>query len=234
MMFIGRALLVAIFACSVLSPPVMAQNVTPPPSPCSVLGTASGQCAQGGVIAASGPTGGATTVPVITYNAAGQITAFTTAPTGVTAVGTAAVGAIPGSTGNTAAAAGNIGELITGSASGVSISTTTALTITSASVTAGDWDVSCTFVFAGGATTTVTRVLGSISTTNNTLNSTIGFRQDLPLGGSTAYLTSFPSVNVGPVQALLSGSTTYYCVAQSEFGTSTTTVSAVLFARRRH
>jgi hypothetical protein len=43
------------------------------------FGTTSGTAAQGGVIAAAGPTGGVSTVPVITYNAAGQLTAVTTA-----------------------------------------------------------------------------------------------------------------------------------------------------------
>lgn len=42
-------------------------------------GTASNNVPVGGVISAGGPTGGATTVPVITYNAAGQLTAVTTA-----------------------------------------------------------------------------------------------------------------------------------------------------------
>ena len=45
----------------------------------AAFGTASGQVCQGGAIVAGGPTGGATTIPVITYNACGQITALTTA-----------------------------------------------------------------------------------------------------------------------------------------------------------
>lgn len=48
-------------------------------SPCTAFGTASGQCAQGGVITAGGPTGSATVAPIVTYNAAGQLTAVTSA-----------------------------------------------------------------------------------------------------------------------------------------------------------
>ncbi|MGC1615823.1 MAG: hypothetical protein WA736_14150 [Candidatus Acidiferrum sp.] len=87
-------------------------------APCSAFGTTSGTCAQGGVITGGGPTGGATTVPVITYNAAGQLTAVTTAPTGVTAVGTATVGQIPGTTTNDSASAGNVGEYVVSGANG--------------------------------------------------------------------------------------------------------------------
>ena len=47
------------------------------PAPCSAFGTAAGTCAQGGVITAGGPTGSATVAPVVTYNAAGQLTAVT-------------------------------------------------------------------------------------------------------------------------------------------------------------
>jgi len=43
------------------------------------FGTAANQAAQGGVIIAGGPTGSATVAPVITYNAAGQLTAVTSA-----------------------------------------------------------------------------------------------------------------------------------------------------------
>ena len=45
----------------------------------SSFGTAAGNAVQGGAIVAGGPIGSATTVPIITYNAAGQVTAVTTA-----------------------------------------------------------------------------------------------------------------------------------------------------------
>jgi hypothetical protein len=60
------------------------------PAPCSAFGTASGTCAQGGVITAGGPTGSATVAPIITYNAAGQLIAVSSATI------TPAVGSITG------------------------------------------------------------------------------------------------------------------------------------------
>lgn len=70
-------------------------------APCSAFGTASGQCAQGGVITAGGPTGSATVAPIITYNAAGQLTAVTSATI------TPAVGSITGLGTGVATALGN-------------------------------------------------------------------------------------------------------------------------------
>ena len=59
------------------------------------FGTSSGTVAQGGVITAGGPTGSATSIPVITYNAAGQLTTVTTATPTVSAVNGVSFGASP-------------------------------------------------------------------------------------------------------------------------------------------
>jgi hypothetical protein len=50
-------------------------------------GTGANQVVLGGAITAAGPTGGAATVPVITYNAAGQLTTVTTAAITPAAIG---------------------------------------------------------------------------------------------------------------------------------------------------
>jgi hypothetical protein len=71
------------------------------PAPCSAFGTASGQCPQGGVITAGGPTGSATVAPIVTYNAAGQLTAVGSATI------TPAIGSITGLGTGVAAALGN-------------------------------------------------------------------------------------------------------------------------------
>jgi hypothetical protein len=60
------------------------------PAPCTAFGTAAGQCPQGGAITAGGPTGSATVAPIITYNAAGQLTTVGSATI------TPAVGSITG------------------------------------------------------------------------------------------------------------------------------------------
>src|ERR1700689_2562375 len=66
---------------SLLIFPAVAQEgwAAGPNPPCSAFGTTAGTCAQGGVITAGGPTGSATVVPIITYNAAGQLTTVSSA-----------------------------------------------------------------------------------------------------------------------------------------------------------
>lgn len=109
----------------------------PVPPPCSSLGTASGTCAQGGVISAGGPTGSATVAPIITYNAAGQLTTVTSATV------TPAVGSITGLGTNVGTALGvNVGTagspVVNGGALGTpSSGTATNLTGTAAGLTAG-------------------------------------------------------------------------------------------------
>lgn len=65
------------------------------------FGTASGNAVQGGVITAGGPTGSATVAPIITYNAAGQLTAVSSATI------TPAIGSVTGLGTNVATALGN-------------------------------------------------------------------------------------------------------------------------------
>lgn len=67
----------------------------------AAFGTASGTVAQGGVITAGGPTGSATVAPIITYNAAGQLTTVNSATI------TPAVGSITGLGAGVATALGN-------------------------------------------------------------------------------------------------------------------------------
>lgn len=83
----NRIVAVALLLCAGLPGLSQAQEGRPvgPNSPCSAFGTASGTCAQGGVITAGGPTGSTSAVPVITYNAAGQLTTVTTASLGTAA-----------------------------------------------------------------------------------------------------------------------------------------------------
>lgn len=71
------------------------------PAPCTAFGTAAGQCPQGGVITAGGPTGSATVAPIITYNAAGQLTAVSSATI------TPAIGSVTGLGTGVATALGN-------------------------------------------------------------------------------------------------------------------------------
>jgi hypothetical protein len=59
------------------------------------FGTATNQVAEGGVITAAGPIGSATAIPVITYNAAGQLTTVGTATPTVASVNGVSYGSSP-------------------------------------------------------------------------------------------------------------------------------------------
>jgi len=107
-------------------------------APCAVFGTSAGTCAQGGVITAGGPTGSATTAPIITYNAAGQLTTVTSATitpavSSITGFGTGVATALGINIGSAGAPVTNGGALGTPS-SGVA----TNLTGTASSLTAGN------------------------------------------------------------------------------------------------
>jgi len=97
-------------------------------------GTGANQVVLGGAITAGGPTGGATSIPVITYNAAGQLTAVTTAtPTVATIQGGATGDLVYQSAANTTAFSTDftfVTHTLTGGSSAI-------LDLSAASVTAG-------------------------------------------------------------------------------------------------
>lgn len=103
------------------------------------FGTAANKVAQGGVITAGGPTGSATVAPIITYNAAGQLTTVSSATI------TPAIGSVTGlgtnvgaALGATLSAAGGVSSTIASgtSAMGTSaISSATCATVVTTSAT---------------------------------------------------------------------------------------------------
>lgn len=148
-------------------------------------------------------------------------------------------GQLYGVSSNTAATAGNIGELITSTlatGSAVSLVTGTAKTITSVSLTAGEWDVSGTANYVTGATTTVQSLWCSISSTNNTLDATLGTyaNQMYTTAGSVLSDTNDPAVVCPTVRKSLSTTTTIFLIALSGFGTSTNTAAGFIRATRVH
>lgn len=77
----------------------------------AAFGTSSGTVAQGGVITGAGPTGSATVTPIITYNAAGQLTTVTSATitpaiASVTGLGTGVATLLSGTSSGTGGPAG--------------------------------------------------------------------------------------------------------------------------------
>jgi hypothetical protein len=136
---------------------------------------------------------------------------------------------------NDDAVAGNYGEYITASATGVSLVSQTAKTLTSIALTAGDWDIRTEQQYGGNAATIVDGMLTSISLVNNTFDSTLGRYISNSFGTSFApFAVDVGQVgqSLGPVRFSLSGNTTIYSIGYLGFTVSTATSSAILSARR--
>ena len=132
------------------------------------------------------------------------------------------------------AAAGYIGQVITSSVaigSATSLTTATDKTITSISLTPGDWMVSGNIGFIAATTTVPTKLTASISATNNTQAISPndgGFAQiQATLGtASTNVLTT------SPMRINITSTTTYYLVGTATFTVSTLTAYGSITARR--
>lgn len=145
---------------------------------------------------------------------------------------------MPGTTTNDSATAGNIGEYVsaniaTGSA--VSLVSETAKTVTSISLTAGDWDVSILGKFLGAGTTTVNRIVASVSLATNTLDATIDRYTQVGGAGGVIFNNAGGEADavVPSARLSLSGTTTVFFVALAGFSVSTCTAAGIIRARRR-
>lgn len=151
---------------------------------------------------------------------------------------------VNGVTSNSAAAAGVVGEIISSSVvpgSAVSLTSTTAVNLTSVSLTQGWWWVSGAVQYRPAATTSVTDIDSSINTTTNTLAGS-SFRGNPSTTGqieferaSTAYIPGGPIDQIIPSYGFfVSTTTTYYLVVQAFFTISTMTANGyVQFLRFR-
>jgi len=142
--------------------------------------------------------------------------------------------AITGVSDGSAAAAGKIGEIITAtltSGSAVSLVTATAKTVTSIDLTAGQWQINGTVIIVSASSTTTTLIAGAINTTTNVLPalSSNGYAvaQMATVTGSATW-----SLATGTLDVNVPSTTTYYLIAQSNFGVSTTTAYGKITARR--
>lgn len=152
--------------------------------------------------------------------------------TGLTTNGTAAVGQLPGTTTNDAAAAGKVGEILTDSATTVSLANITAKTVISKALTAGDWDVWCSITFTPAGTTTMEQFIVELSPTVDSVPTTLGnytrfSYQALTAAGGQVSSFNSPSVPISTTGA------TFYCNAFSQFAISTMTADGKITARRR-
>jgi hypothetical protein len=134
---------------------------------------------------------------------------------------------IVGVTTNSNANAGSVGEYVSNSATGVSMSNGVVKNMTSISLTAGDWDVWGTVRMAPTGTMTV--IAGSVSTTSATHSTGIGFSQ-LNLSGFTAGGTQ--ATPISSTRVSISATTTVFLTGQSNFSSGTVTGEGYMAARR--
>lgn len=148
---------------------------------------------------------------------------------------TVSPGQYTGTSTNDNASAGNIGQLISSTVaagSAVSLTNNTAKTVTSISLTAGDWDITAATYFKLGATTSITCAIGDISTTNDTLTQSLGGYYTYQTSADVPTDTNDLGWSHGPLRVSLSGTTTYYLVAFSQFTVSTNSAYGIIRARR--
>ena len=139
-------------------------------------------------------------------------------------------GCTDGSSGN----AGVDGEVISSTATSVSLSTGTAKTITSISLTAGDWDIVGVCGFTPAAGTIPTSLVSTISLTNNTLTSSASSINEGYAQIQTTFATSgYEQLPAASCIARISSTTTLYLVGSATFTVSTLVGSGVIIARRR-
>jgi hypothetical protein len=139
-------------------------------------------------------------------------------------------GGIIGTTTNNNANSGSVGEYLTATNSGTSLTNATSANIASISLTAGDWDVTGfnTTVPAGGTiTTSAAQGLTTTSATFPTANT--GSFTNIP-GSSGAGVVVVGQV--GPVRFSLSTTTTVFLVANCNFSGGTMTANGFIRARR--
>jgi hypothetical protein len=150
--------------------------------------------------------------------------------------------AVHGTNTNDSASSGYIGEVITANpGSSVSISNTAWATITSVSLTAGDWDVEGTVVYTAGASSGTVEIGAAISTTTNGTDSLAnGGVHHLYLNGGTGGKfadSQTQYIPTGVRRLSLSSTTTVYLVGivtvASGTGTSFTTSSFIRARRMR-
>jgi hypothetical protein len=136
-----------------------------------------------------------------------------------------------GSTGGSNAPAGYVGEFPTPSnLTGVGLSTTVAANVSSMVLTAGNWDVQCTTQYTPASTTTAVVFISGVSTTSGALGVPGTYAEQV--ASMPAGLGSSPTIVSPTVRYNFTGSTTVYCIADSNFSVSTMTAGGYLRATR--
>lgn len=136
---------------------------------------------------------------------------------------------------NDNACTGCVGEFLSSTIPGgsaISLTTVTPATVTSITLTAGDWDVWAAAAFTGAATTTVTYLMASTNTTN-TINIA---PQKTAINFNNVAIFANPNeadLLVAQSRYSVASNTTVNLVVQASFGTSTCSAFGGIYARRR-
>ena len=146
---------------------------------------------------------------------------------------------IVGTTTNDDAAAGYVGEVQTSSvAVGSAVSLTNATgaftgkTITSISLTAGDWDVFGSVGINMAPTTNFTASAGGINTVADTLNSAYEEETRFSYGAAGLVPANVISFTFPTTRVSIASTTTYYLIGYASFSISTATAFGRITARR--
>lgn len=139
-----------------------------------------------------------------------------------------------GTTQATEPTAGTLGEelsaeLVAGSK--VSLVTNTPKTIISLELTPGDWDLYGVVTFVAAATTSITRLSQSISTTTNTHGNNKQRKQQTT-AAVVPGATNTPIADTPTVRVNIAANTTYYLIAEATFTVDTLQAYGYLRARR--
>lgn len=172
----------------------------------------------------------------VTYNAAGLPISLGGASTATTSLASP-----PGTTTNDAAAAGTAGELLTitvpvGSAV-AGAATTVSKNLTSLSLTAGDWDVSasCVYALTGVTASVYSCGLGTTTATQASQAGGSGIGTDPLVIQAATFGTTITGTYqqvIPPVRVTLAATTTIYLVANHTFAAGTYAMYGTLRARR--
>ena len=198
--------------------------------------------------AATVPLAGTEVLPIVQSSKTKQVTvANLTAGRGISATTGTFTGAITpsqtagivGTTTNNNADAGSIGEVISSSvAVGSAVALTTATTatsgktVTSISLTAGDWDVFGTLGINTAAGTNFTVIAGGINTVNNELNALYEEQILFNYGAAGTVPLNTQTFALFTTRVSIASTTTYYLIAYAQFTVNTATGYGRITARR--
>jgi len=142
---------------------------------------------------------------------------------------------VEGTATNDSATAGYVGEYMSStvsSGSAISLTDDTSVNVTSITLTPGDWDVSANGFLLGNAATNLFDARFSLSTTTNTLDSSLDrlswYVQNTTIFGNGADV----SVPIPPARFSVAVDTTVYLVARGNFATNTMSAYGMIRARR--